>query len=257
MNAWTPCPFAADYRFDADAVRAQWADLHRADGEPLPADAALQAGWALLHGGRFEQAAAAGLGAGVEGLSLVNHATAVQATLLEPQERRRLDLFKDVHARACAHAALRPRAANAWYWQGYALARYAEGIHVARALAQGLGTQVRAALEATLALDPNHAYAHVALATFQASVIDKVGPLVGAMTYGAHAAAVHRHLDHAQRLAPDSPAVLHECANALLLLEGEARLAEATRLLEHAAQLTARDAVERLWVELARARLTL
>ena len=138
-----------------------------------------------------------------------------------------------------------------------ALARYANGIHVARALAQGLGTQVRAALEATLALDPNHAYAHVALATFQASVIDKVGPLVGAMTYGAHAAAVHRHLDHAQRLAPDSPAVLHECANALLLLEGEARLAEATRLLEHAAQLTARDAVERLWVELARARLTL
>ena len=54
MNAWTPCPFAADYRFDADAVRAQWADLHRADGEPLPNDAALQAGWALLHGGRFE-----------------------------------------------------------------------------------------------------------------------------------------------------------------------------------------------------------
>ena len=43
----------------------------------------------------------------------------------------------------------------------------------------------------------------------------------------------------------------------ILLLEGEARLAEATRLLEHAAQLTARAAVERLWVELARARLTL
>ena len=252
MNAWTPCPFAADYRFDADAVRAQWADLHRADGEPLPNDAALQAGWALLHGGRFEQAAAAGLGAGVEGLSLVNHATAVQATLLEPQERRRLDLFKDVHARACAHAALRPRAANAWYWQGYALARYAEGIHVARALAQGLGTQVRHALETALALAPAHAGAHAALGGFQAAVIDKVGPLVAAITYGARADSALAHLREAELLAPDSPAVLQECASALLRLEGEARLAEATRLHERAAQLTARDAVERLWIELAR-----
>ena len=252
MNAWTPCPFAADYRFDADAVRAQWADLHRADGEPLPPDAALQAGWALLHGGRFEQAAAAGLGAGVEGLSLVNHATAVQATLLEPQERRRLDLFKDVHARACAHAALRPRAANAWYWQGYALARYAEGIHVARALAQGLGTQVRHALETALALAPEHAGAHAALGGFQVAVIDKVGPLVAAMTYGARADSALAHLRQAERLAPESPAVLQECASAWVRLEGEARLAEATRLHERAAQLTARDAVERLWIELAR-----
>ena len=252
MSAWPTCPVAADYRFDADAVRAQWAELHRADGEPLPPDAALQAGWALLHSGRFEQAAAAGLGAGLEGLSLVNHAVAVQATLVEPQERRRLELFKDVHARACAHAALRPRAANAWYWQGYALARYAEGIHVARALAQGLGTQVRHALERALALAPEHAGAHAALGAFQAAVIDKVGALVAAMTYGARADSALAHLREAERLAPDSPAVLLACANALVRLDGEARLPEATRLQERAAHLTARDAVERLWIELAR-----
>ena len=153
---------------------------------------------------------------------------------------------------ACAHAALRPRAANAWYWQGYALARYAEGIHVARALAQGLGTQVRHALETALALAPEHAGAHAALGGFQVAVIDKVGPLVAAMTYGARADSALAHLRQAERLAPDSPAVLQECASALLRLEGEARLAEATRLHERAAQLTARDAVERLWIELAR-----
>ena len=257
MSTWLPCPYAADYRFDIGHVRALWPALHAVDAEPTPHSDALWHAWALFHSGQFEQATDAGLAVGVEGLAVANRATAAYAALVEPQETVRIELFKRVHARALQHAAQRPDQPNAWYWQGYALAQYAQGIHVARALAQGLGTQVRAALEATLALDPNHAYAHVALATFQASVIDKVGPLVGAMTYGAHAAAVHRHLDHAQRLAPDSPAVLHECANALLLLEGEARLAEATRLLEHAAQLTARDAVERLWVELARARLTL
>ncbi len=257
MNAWQPCPFVADYRFDADRMRADWQALHAVDDEPLPDSEALLQAWALFHSGRFEQAAEAGLALGIDGLSVANRATAAYAALVEPHEQTRVELFLRVHARACAHAAQRPQQPSAWYWQGYALARYANGIHVARALAQGLGTQVRTALETALALDPRHAYAHVALGTFQAAVIDKVGPLVGAMTYGAQAATVLDHLGQAQRLAPESPAVLHECASALLLLEGEARLDEATRLLEQAAQRPARDAVECLWVELARARLSL
>ncbi|QTD45060.1 hypothetical protein [Ottowia testudinis] len=252
MSAWPPCPFTADYSFDTGTVRAQWAVLHRADGEPLPNDRALLHGWALLHGGHLAQAASAGIAAGVAGLALANHATAVQATLLEPREQGRIELFRRVHARACAHAALQPRAANAWYWQGYALARYAEGIHVARALAQGLGAQVRHALETALALNAEHAGAHVALGAFHAAVIDKVGPLVAAMTYGARADTALAHLREAERLAPDSPAVLLECASALVRLDGEARLPEAARLQEQAARLPARDAVERLWVELAR-----
>lgn len=252
MSAWLPCPFAADYRFDADSVRAQWAALHALDAEPLPDGDALLQAWALFHSGRFEEATDAGLALGIDGLSVANRATAAHAGLVEPQEKTRIELFRQVHARACAHAAQRPGDPNAWYWQGYALARYAQGIHVARALAQGLGTQVRVALQAALALAPGHAYAHVALGAFHAAVIDKVGPLVGAMTYGASADTALAHLQEAQRLAPESAAVLHECASALVQLDGEARLAEATRLLERAARLTASDAVERLWVELAR-----
>ena len=257
MSAWLPCPFAADYRFDAERVRQQWSVLHAVDAEPLPDSEGLLQAWALFHSGQFEQATAAGLAVGLEGFSIANRATVAYAALVEPHEKTRIELFKRVHERACAHAAQCPGDASAWYWQGYALARYAEGIHVARALAQGLGTQVRQALEATLALNPRHAYAHVALGTFQAAVIDKVGALVAAMNYGALAATALEHLREAQRLAPDSAAVLHECAGALLLLEGEARLDEATRLQERAAQLPARDAIERLWVELARTRLEL
>ena len=257
MSAWLPCPFAADYRFDAERVRQQWSVLHAVDAEPLPDSEGLLQAWALFHSGQFERASSAALALGVDGLSLANRATAAYAGLIEPQEQTRMELFKRVHSRACAHAAQRPGHPNAWYWQGYALARYAEGIHVARALAQGLGAQVRAALEAALVLAPGHAYAHVALGAFHAAVIDKVGPLVGAMTYGARADTALNHLREAQRLAPDSAAVLFECAGALVLLDGEARLAEATRLQEQAAQLTARDAVERLWVELARTSLAL
>lgn len=257
MNAWTPCPFAADYPYDTAHLKALWAELHAVDAEPLPEDEALLHGWALFHGGEFQQAAEAGLAAGVDGWSLANRATAAQAALVEPQESVRLDLFKRVHLQASAQVVQRPQLANAWYWQGYALARYAQGIHVARALAQGLGSQVRAALHATLTLNPRHAYAHVALGAFKASVIDKLGPMIGTITYGVTAESALRHLREAQRLAPASPAVLHECANALLLLDGQAWMDEAVQLQEAAANLTPRDAVERLWVELARTSLAL
>lgn len=257
MSAWLPCPYAADYRFDVGHVRALWPALHAVDAEPLPEGEALWQAWALFHSGQFEQAAQAGLAVGTEGWSVANRATAAHAALVEPQETVRIELFREVHSRAVSHVALQPAHPNAWYWQGYALAHYARGIHVARALAQGLGTQVRAALEATLALAPEHAYAHVALGAFHAAVIDKVGPLVGALTYGARVDLALSHLSEAQRLAPTSPAVLCESANALLLLDGEAHLAEATALQEQAAQLQPRDAIERLWIELARTSLAL
>ena len=252
MSAWLPCPFAADYAFDIDSVRAQWSRLHALDAEPLPEDEAVLTAWALFHTGRFEQAEAAGLAAGVAGLAVANRAAAVHATLIEPHEKARLELYQRIHLRARQHAAERPRDANAWYWQGRALARHAQGIHVARALAQGIGRQVRQALEAALALAPQHALAHAALGGFHAEVIDKVGPLVGAMAYEVRADTALRHLREAHRLAPDSAAVLLEYAAALLMLGGEAGLQEADHLLEQAAALDARDAAERLWVELAR-----
>ncbi len=44
---------------------------------------------------------------------------------------------------------------------------------------------MKEALEKTIKLQPRHADAHIALAAFHAEVIDKVGSLIGGMTYGA------------------------------------------------------------------------
>jgi tetratricopeptide (TPR) repeat protein len=257
MNAWLPCPYAGDYRFDAALVRDQWARLHALDAEALPSDTAVLRAWALFHNGQFEAAEAAGLQAGWIGMAVANRATAAYATLLEPHEKPRLDLYQRIHERARGYVAQRPDDASAWYGLGYALARCAQSIHIARALAQGIGSQIRAALETALKLAPSHAFAHAALGSFHAEVIDKVGPLVAAMAYGARADMALEHLREAQRLAPDSAAVLLDFAAALLMLDSQANLAEATRLQEQAAHIQARDAAERLWVELARTNLAL
>lgn len=244
-------------QIDTSTLCADWQHLHKLDAEPLPHESALLQGWALFHAGHFEEAELAGLTAGLPGLSLANRAAATRATFLVPGEKARLDLFQRIHARCRAHSTEDPANPNAWFWLAYALIRYSQGIHVARALAQGLGTQIRCALERTLELAPSHAYAHLALGSFHAAVIDKVGPLIGAITYGAKAAEAMNHLREALRLAPDSAAVMVEYADALIALEGEQRLDEATQLYEQASNVAARDAAEQLWINLAREGLTI
>ena len=185
MAKWTPFAHAGDYAFDAASLKKNWARLHRGDCEPWPQDPAVLQAWVLFHNGEFEKAAEAGLKAGGDGITVANKATCIYANYLEGKEKTRLDLFLQAAERAQAQQEKDPGNANAWYWQAYALGRYSQGISVAKALAQGLGSKVKTALEQAIRLSPRHADAHIALAAFHAEVIDKVGSLIGSMTYGA------------------------------------------------------------------------
>lgn len=255
MAHWTPFPHAGDYRFDAASVRQQWSRLHAGDAEPCPQDAAVLQAWALFHNGEFEQATAAGLSAGGPGITVANKATAIYANYLEPREKTRLDLFMQVAVRAEAQAAQEPGNASAWYWHAYGLGRYSQGISVAKALAQGLSSKVRNALEKAVDLSPRHADARIALGTFHAEVIDKVGALIGGMTYGAKKEKGLQLFREALRIHPGSAIGLIEYANALVMLEGDPKMQEATQLYEKAAAIEPLDARERLDVEMARIEL--
>jgi tetratricopeptide (TPR) repeat protein len=167
----------------------------------------------------------------------------------------RLELFLQAAERAREQAAAEPGNPNAWYWQAYALGRYSQAISVARALAQGFGSRVKEALERTIALHPHHADAHIALGAFHAEVIDKVGTLIGGMTYGAKKDTGLALFRQALQLHPRSPIAMIEYAHGLVMLEGEHRTAEAQRLYAQAAALQPLDALEQLDVDLARRQL--
>lgn len=251
MAPWIPFPHAGDYRFDAVSVTQHWARLHHGDLEPLPQDAAVLQAWVLFHNGAFHAAAEAGLLAGAAGTTVANKATAIYANYLEAHEKSRLDLFMQVADRAHAFALQHPDNANAWYWHAYALGRYSQGINVAKALAQGLGNKVMQSLEKTIALAPRHADARVALGAFHAEVIDKVGALIGGMTYGVKKDKGLQLFQEALQLNPESAIARIEYANALIMLEGAQKMSESTRLYEQAAASVPLDARERLDVEMA------
>jgi len=255
MSDWTPSLHADPTRFDTVRLAAQWARLHRGDAEALPTDPALLQAWVLFHNGKFEAAAQAGLALGWAGASVAHKATCIYARYVEPNEARRLDLLKKAAERAAAHQLHAPHHPGAWYWQGYALGRFSQGINVAKALALGLGVRVRGALQKTLELAPQHADAHLALATFHAEVIDKMGSLIGGMTYGAHKATGLALYQQAMRLNPDSAITLNEYANGMIMLEGEAGVEQALGLQDRAARLEPQDAMECHYLDEVRATL--
>jgi tetratricopeptide (TPR) repeat protein len=163
-------------------------------------------------------------------------------------------MFQEIAERAQAQQREEPGNANAFYWQAYALGRYSQGISVAKALAQGLGAKVKASLETAIKLAPKHADAHIALGTFHAEVIDKVGALLG-KTQGADKATGLKMFQQALKLNPTSPIAMVEYANGLVMLEGDKRMKEAEKLYADAAACEPADAMERLDVEMAKEEL--
>lgn len=255
MARWTDFPYAGDYNFDRVSVKQKWARLHAGDLELLPQEPSLLEAWAYFHNGEFQKAALMGLGLGLAGLNVANKATCIYATYLEKNEERRLALFLEVAKRAEEQALREPHNINAHYWHAYALGRYSQGISVAKALAQGLDSKVKTKLETVIKHQPSHADAHVVLGNFHAEIIDKVGSLIGAMAYGANRDIGLKLFAKALQLNVDSAYCMVEYARAILMIDGEKMMDEATRLYQLAASVKPVDALERLEVEMAKTEL--
>lgn len=243
------------YVYAGATLKKNWERLHRGDAEPFPGDETVQEAWRLFHQGQFRKAADAGLAAGSYGHTVAAKATAIYANYLEPDETRKLELFQEVAQRAEAQQKSNPEDANAWYFHAYALGRYSQGISVVAALAQGLGGKIKDSLARAIKLQPKHADAHIALGTYHAEVIDKVGAMMAGLTYGAKKDEGLKHFEAALKLNPESAIARIEYANGLVMMFGKAKLDQASRLYEEAATCIPMDAMERLDVELAKSEL--
>lgn len=279
-SAWAKFPHDAKaFDYAGDKLKKAWPALHAGDTEPFPDDKraaalikaagkdapkgmeaaelaeALQEAWRAFHRGEFQQAFEAGSALGAVGASVACKAIAIHATHLVDDEDEQLKRYEQAGKLAEAAIAALPGEANSHYRYAHAMGRYSQGISIAKALKLGLATKVRKALEKTLELAPKHAEAHTALGLYHAEIIDKVGALVGGLTYGAKAAEAEKHLATALKLTPDSPIAHVEHANLLLLLHGEKKEDQAANAFEKAGKLKPRDAMEALDAEFARAQL--
>jgi len=278
-SAWAAFPHDANgYAYAGDALKKAWPKLHAGDCEPFPdakraaallkaagkaapkldAEAlaeALQDAWRAFHRGDFKAAHDAGVALGPIGASVAVKALGIHATYLVDDEGERLKRYEQAATVAEAAVKALPDEANSHYRHAFALGRYSQGLSIAKALKMGIAGKVRAALETTLELAPKHAEAHTALALYHAEIINKIGAMIGGLTYGAKAAEAEKHIREAVKLTPASPIAHIEHGNVLLLLDEARNEDAAAEAYERAAQCKPLDAMEALDAAWARDQL--
>lgn len=271
-------PAGKGYDFSGTKLAKAWPKLHAGDAEPFPdakrAKALLQGvrnppkghdaqtlsdalvdAWRAFHQGDFQGAFEQGKALGALGASVACKALAIHADHLVEDADEQLACFEQAAQLAEDAIDALPDEANSHYRRAHALGRYSQGISVAKALKMGLAGKVRESLERTLELAPKHAEAHTAMAVYHAEIIDKVGAMIGGLTYGAKAAEAEKHIKQALKLTPDAPIVHVEHANVLLLLKGRKGEDAAAEAYERAAALAPRDAMDELDAAFAAAQI--
>ena len=278
--AWTAFPHDAKaFTYAGDALKKAWPTLHAGDTEPYPdakraavllkaagkaapkgvdADALavqLQDAWRAFHHGDFKAAFDAGEALGPVGASVATKAIGIHATYLVDREAEQLKRYELAAKLAEGAVKALPGEANSHYRLAFALGRYSQGISIAKALKQGIAGKVRDALDTALELAPRHAEAHTALALYHAEIINKIGAMIGGLTYGAKASEAESHIKTALKLTPDSPIAHIEHGNVLMLLHGDKQEDAAAAAYEKAAKLKPADAMEALDAAYAREQL--
>ena len=282
MAQWRPYPYdSSAFTYAGDALEAAWPRLHQGDQEPwpsaaqlqtvleahpkaAPADfdgdldalaAALQSAWRAFHAGDFGAAIEQGAALGPLGHAPANKAAGIYAAYLEEDEQVQRQLLLAAAERAEAAMATLPEDANAFYFHAFNLGRYSQSISIVEALRHGIGGKIQDSLKQALELAPEHAEAHTALGLYNAEIVDKVGKMIGAMTYGASADKAKTHFEEALKRVPHSPIAHMEYGNGLYMLYGDKQLDRVTELYVTASELEPADAMEQLDVNSALAEL--
>jgi len=254
--AWTKFPYADDsYVHTAASLKKAWPRLHAGDAEPFPKNAKLVEAWIAFHAGDFEKAVKAGLDVGVDGYSVAHKASCMYATYLEKNDKKKVAIYEEVAERCERQQAEQPDNPAGYYWHAYALGRAAQAMSIVKALAQGVGAKVRTSIDKTIALEPKHADVHIALGTYHAEIVEKVGAMIGGLTYGAKKEESYKNFKRALELNPSSAIARIEFANAYVMLDGKKKMNDAVALYEEAAACEPLDAMERLDVEAAKEEL--
>lgn len=248
---WEQLPEDFTFDHDQDQLAEVWDQLHAGDqyAYPLSLDdydedilnSQAQA-WLLYHNGDYQGAAEIGLELAEHGAVVLAKSVAAYCDYLCEDEDGVLQLLSD-SIEICENACdVLPDCANVQFVCALLMGRYSQRISITKALAQGLGGKIKQHLEATLENEPNHAEAHTAMGLYHAEIIDKIGAMIGGLTYGAKKSIAMEHFEKSIELTPDAPITSIEFANGLLLLSGNED--RASGLYQQASECEALDALQ-------------
>ncbi|MBL4773900.1 MAG: hypothetical protein JKX98_09995 [Alcanivoracaceae bacterium] len=251
ISDWEQLPEDFTFDYNQEQLAEVWDAVHAGDQYtyPLSLDdyseetlTAQAQAWLHYHNGNYQAAAKIGLDLGKHGAVVMARSVAAYCDYLCEDEDEVLELLS-MAIDICEQAAVSlPECANAQFVNALLMGRYSQRISITKALSQGLGGKIKNYLATTLELEPNHAEAHTAMGLYHAEIIDKIGAMIGGLTYGVKKPIALEHFETSLELTPAAPITLIEFANGLLLLGGNDD--KASELYQQATECKALDALQ-------------
>jgi len=248
---WEQLPDDFTFDYNQEQLAEVWDNLHAGDQYAYPLSvegydedilAAQAQAWLLYHNGDYQGAAEMALDLKEHGAVVLAKSVAAYCDYLCEDEDEALKLLSD-SIEICEDAASKlSECANVQFVNALLMGRYSQRISITKALSQGLGGKIKNHLETTLELEPNHAEAHTAMGLYHAEIIDKIGAMIGGLTYGAKKPIAMKHFKKSIELTPDTPITSIEYANGLVLLSGDEDLV--SELYKKASNCEALDALQ-------------
>jgi hypothetical protein len=253
LTNWQQLPEDFTFNYSQDELAEVWDQLHTGDQYSYPLslegyDNTLlnkQAeAWLHYHNGNYQKSAELGIELEEHGSVVLAKSVAAYCDYLCEDEDEVLTLLSDAIEYCESAAEKLPECANAQFVNALLMGRFSQRISITKALSQGLGGKIKDYLAATLELEPNHAEAHTAVGLYHAEIIDKIGAMLGGMTYGAKKPIAMKHFETSLELAPQAPITYIEYSNGLTLLEGDKAMDKVGELLTQATECEALDALQ-------------
>lgn len=181
--------------------------------------------------GRFLEAAELAAGQGTsEGYVWASRSLTIYGHYIAPTLEERQGIL--LRAIQLAKKAVELDESNPYAYQAMAHSegRYAESLPTIEALSAGYAEKTLASMQRAVELDPDFAYAHVAIGGWHARIINAAG-FMGALIYGASEDKAHEHYERAIALLPDDIIILANYAIGLLQLDEDDNRAQVQELL--------------------------
>lgn len=285
-EAWRVFPAANDaYRYEGDALKNAWNELHGVDNEPFPSAENLkslfertgadkpgspyaivnfngdykalaekvQNAWRLFHRGDFQGAFTASENLGLAGFYIALRARAVHGHyLIEDKEQRKV-FIADYFWRQNSLLKDNPiDYTNAYYGVLYALGRYGQTLPIPQAIADGVPFKVSKLISQVEEKDANHPENLSLKGIYHCDVVAKIGGFMSRITFGAKESTCIDSFEKALALEPEDIGIKVEYVLEMLTVDKQKYYNQITMQLDKAMAIEPKDAKAFLDQQVAR-----
>lgn len=216
------------------------------DDNPAPLAEAMQELWRLHYQGQYKESYKLGMQLSAAGAVPAIYSKLMYATFMVVDPTEKLAMFRDAAAQSEALLPMTPGYDFAEFGLLYARVRILERLNTTSALATGFLGSTQKSLHNFVERNPQNSLYPTTLGGIQAGVVERVGSMIGRITYGATATRTVEHFEQALELEDDLPVIYNEYIVALSRLSTKKYQNKIQTLAAKCATLTPFSAEEAL-----------